>query len=226
MADEKLTALTELDPPALSDILYIVDDPGGAPLSRKVTIQNVLELLSLLYDTSPQLGGDLEYNNHNQVFNTTLSSNETASGDIITVTFGESVTFGKLCYPDPDENEWMLALGTNVAAKHPAVGVALETKGNGQSGKLLLRGLIRSSTYFSTFGLRDSLWLSDGTSGGWVNDRPRNSGDIVQRVGWVPAANYAYFNPNLTYVELGEDDFLTTVVPTTVPPTTLVPTTT
>jgi len=153
-------------------------------------------------DTTPQLGGDLEYNNKNLVFNTTLSSDETASGDIITVTFGESVVFGKLCYPDPTANEWMLALGTNAAVKHPALGVALESKGDGESGKLLLRGLIRSSTYFSAFALGDQLWLSDGTAGLWVNAQPSGSGDIVQYVGWVLAANYAYFNPSDVYIEI------------------------
>lgn len=41
MADAKLTALTELTTPAGGDILYIVDDPGGTPLSRKVTVANI-----------------------------------------------------------------------------------------------------------------------------------------------------------------------------------------
>jgi len=202
MADENLTQLTENVSPALVDLLYSVDDPGGTPLDRKVTIENILKLLSVLYDTTLQLGGDLEYNNHNQVFNTTLSSDETASGDIITVTFGESVVFGKLCYPDPTENEWMLGLATNAAVKHPVMGVALESKANGETGKLLLRGLIRSSTYFSAFTLGDSLFLSDGTAGLWVNAQPSDSGDIIQYVGWVLAANYAYFDPSWVYIEV------------------------
>ena len=159
-------------------------------------------LANVSEDTTPQLGGDLEYNEKNQVFDTTLTSDDTASGDIITVTFGESVVFGKLCYPDGTANEWMLALATNAAVKHPAMGVALETKGNGETGKLLLRGLIRDATYFSAFALGDLLWLSDGTAGSWVNAAPSTSGDIVQIVGWVLAANYAYFNPDYTYVEV------------------------
>ncbi len=153
-------------------------------------------------DTSPQLAGDLEYNEHHQVFDTTLTSDNTASGDIITVTFGESVVFGQLCYPDPTDNEWKLALGTNVAARHGILGVALETKADAATGKLLLRGLIRDATYFSAFALGDTLWLSDGTAGSWVNAAPSDSGDIVQMVGWVLATNYGYFNPDLTYVEV------------------------
>lgn len=37
MADQKLTALTELSVPALEDLAYIVDDPAGTPASYKVT---------------------------------------------------------------------------------------------------------------------------------------------------------------------------------------------
>lgn len=41
MADSKLSALTELTTPANEDLLYIVDDPSGTPLSKKVTVANL-----------------------------------------------------------------------------------------------------------------------------------------------------------------------------------------
>ena len=44
MANTKTTGLTELTAPALSDLLYIVDDPGGTPLSKKITLNNLLAL--------------------------------------------------------------------------------------------------------------------------------------------------------------------------------------
>jgi len=159
-------------------------------------------LANVLDDTTPQLGGDLQYHQHNHVFDTTLTSDNTAAGDIITVTFGEDVVFGKLVYPDPTEDEFMLALATNAAVKHPAKGVALESKGNGESGKMLLRGTIRDSTLFGAFAMGDDLFLSDAPAGAWLNSAPDTSGDIVQMVGFVIAANYAYFNPDYTYVEV------------------------
>lgn len=42
MAGSELTDLTETTTPALTDILYIVVDPAGTPLDRKVTRGNVL----------------------------------------------------------------------------------------------------------------------------------------------------------------------------------------
>jgi len=44
MADQKVTALDEETTPALGDLLYIVDDPSGSPTSKKVTVQNVLDV--------------------------------------------------------------------------------------------------------------------------------------------------------------------------------------
>lgn len=44
MADTKVTALTENTTPAGTDLLYIVDDPGGSALSQKITVTNLLSL--------------------------------------------------------------------------------------------------------------------------------------------------------------------------------------
>lgn len=46
MADKKITQLTALGAaPATSDILAIVDDPGGTPVTKKVTVANLLAAL-------------------------------------------------------------------------------------------------------------------------------------------------------------------------------------
>lgn len=46
MADAKITALTENTTPLVTDLLAIVDDPGGTPATQKVTIANIDTLLS------------------------------------------------------------------------------------------------------------------------------------------------------------------------------------
>lgn len=43
MADSDLVDLTELTTPAGTDIVYIVDDPAGTPLDRKVSLATVFE---------------------------------------------------------------------------------------------------------------------------------------------------------------------------------------
>ena len=44
MADAKITALTELTTPAVGDLLAIVDDPAGSPITKKITCANLLSL--------------------------------------------------------------------------------------------------------------------------------------------------------------------------------------
>jgi hypothetical protein len=42
MADQKLTALTEVSAPSLDDLLYLVDAPAGTPASHKITLERLL----------------------------------------------------------------------------------------------------------------------------------------------------------------------------------------
>lgn len=47
MADAKITALTELAAtPETTDILPIVDDPGGSPVTKKITVANLMAAAS------------------------------------------------------------------------------------------------------------------------------------------------------------------------------------
>jgi len=46
MADTKVTGLTENSDPQSTDIMYIVDDPGGSPLGQKITLANLKALIN------------------------------------------------------------------------------------------------------------------------------------------------------------------------------------
>lgn len=47
MADAKITALTALTDPAVADILPIVDDVAGTPITKKVTLQSLVDLFAV-----------------------------------------------------------------------------------------------------------------------------------------------------------------------------------
>lgn len=56
MADTKLSAITENTSPALEDLLYSVDDPGGTPVEKRVTIENINKGLVLLEEVTESSG--------------------------------------------------------------------------------------------------------------------------------------------------------------------------
>jgi hypothetical protein len=49
VADAKTTALTALATPSVDDLLYIVDDPGGTPVGKKITLANLLKASGITY---------------------------------------------------------------------------------------------------------------------------------------------------------------------------------
>lgn len=69
MADKKVTQLTSLTTPAAADLLLIIDDPSGTPVSKQITLKN---LAGGLPNTS--ISGTL-----------TVSSNSTFNGTTATV---------------------------------------------------------------------------------------------------------------------------------------------
>jgi len=44
MADQKITALTALTTPAVVDLLPIVDDPSGTPITKKITLSDLMKM--------------------------------------------------------------------------------------------------------------------------------------------------------------------------------------
>lgn len=52
MADKKVTQLTALTAPANTDLLLIIDDPAGSPVSKKITVEDLFGTTSGLTVTT------------------------------------------------------------------------------------------------------------------------------------------------------------------------------
>lgn len=48
MADKKITDLTELVSPAQEDLLVIIDNPAGTPISKKIALTNLFGNLAFI----------------------------------------------------------------------------------------------------------------------------------------------------------------------------------
>lgn len=56
MADRKVTQLTALTTPANNDLLLIIDDPSGSPVSKKITLEDIFGATSQTVFTTMNFG--------------------------------------------------------------------------------------------------------------------------------------------------------------------------
>jgi hypothetical protein len=84
MADKKVTQLTALTAPANTDLLLIIDDPAGSPVSKKITVEDLFGKTSGLSVTTVNLTstGDTSLTANN--FTLTTANN-------VTITKGVSI---------------------------------------------------------------------------------------------------------------------------------------
>lgn len=96
MADKKITELTALGAaPAGTDIIPMVDDPGGTPVTKKVTVANLLaaqtagNLSDYNFDGNSIFGFDASINAQTGTTYTLLSSD---AGKVITLDNASAIT--------------------------------------------------------------------------------------------------------------------------------------
>jgi hypothetical protein len=82
--DAKVTALTEATVAAITDVIYIVADPGGTPISKKITIANLFTSPAL---TTPTATTPAANDNDTSVATTAYTQTELTAYASDTVTF-------------------------------------------------------------------------------------------------------------------------------------------
>ena len=128
---------------------------------------------------------------------TAPASDHTATGVVISIASGESVAAFNSVYIRSDGE--VGPADADEVAKMPAIGVALEAKGDGEATKILVAGVLRDDTYNFTPGAD----LFIGTTAGEITaTAPSGSGDTVQKVGVALTADSIYVNFNTTEVLL------------------------
>lgn len=130
---------------------------------------------------------------------TSLTSDHTYVGITDSKAVGESVVFGDLLYFDWTDGEWKKAKA-DVSATTPAMRIALEDKGDGETCLMLVKGYIRDDSAFeATIAIA---YLSITTAGAVQYAVPSVSGNQVQRVGIFISADILYFAPSMDVGEI------------------------
>ena len=132
-------------------------------------------------------------------FYNALADDHTWSGDKDTQPVGEAVVFGDLLYPDWAAGEWLKA-DADLAAKMPGLRIALESKSDGQTCLMLVKGYIRDD---SAFEFTASMVYASVTPGTMSSTAPTEAGDQVQRVGVATSsADFLFFDPSIDVGEI------------------------
>ena len=129
----------------------------------------------------------------------TPTTNQTASGLIVSMTYGESITIGDLLYFKSDGKVYQA--DANGTSTYPVMGLALVTASSG-SNNVLLHGIYKDTTKWTggtNLTVGGVCYLST-TAGGTTQAQPGTINDVIQVVGVATAANVIYFNPSADYL--------------------------
>jgi hypothetical protein len=155
-------------------------------------------IISISDDATPVLGGDLDTNGYSiEIKPTAGGSDETESGIIATLTAGEILAFGEVCYLKSDGKYWLADADTDTTM--PAVVMALAAISADATGSFLKRGFVRDDTWNWTVG---GLIYASTTAGAISQTAPSGGGDQVQIIGYAYSADVMFFNPQYSLLEI------------------------
>jgi hypothetical protein len=132
-------------------------------------------------------------------FYNALASDHTWSGEIDTQLVGMSVAFGDLLYFNWTDKEWKKAQATG-SNTMPGLRIALETKIDGDTCKMLVKGYLRDDSAFEFAGAM--IYVSAATAGLMTSTAPSTTGQQVQRVGVAKSADILFFSPSIDVGEI------------------------
>lgn len=123
MASSKVSALTELSVPDLADIAYIVDDPAGTPLSRKISLNRLLAIYQTCEGRLTLATGESIYNKSTPL----TPSAANATTDIVTFASAHGWATGTVVIPQGTGIAGLSALTTYYVRSQSSTTISLHT---------------------------------------------------------------------------------------------------
>lgn len=131
----------------------------------------------------------------------TPGSNLSLSGPQATMTAGETLAFGNLCYLKSDGKWWKADADQDTTM--PGMAIACATMATDATGVFALPGsYLRDDSWNWTLGAVDGLIYAGTDLGGLTQTAPSGSGDQVQIVGYAYTADIMFFNPSPVIAEV------------------------
>lgn len=149
----------------------------------------------LSQDASPQLGGDLDLNEHNIQIKATPATDLHASGIIISLTANENQAFGDLVYLTSTPKAAIADADAIATAVVVAMAIATITANN--AGLYLLMGVARNDAWNWTIGGKIYLSTTGTTGNTLTQTAPSGTDDCIVEVGVALSADSIFFNPTI-----------------------------
>lgn len=126
------------------------------------------------------------------------------SGTVATMTAGENLTIGQVCYLKSDGKWWLS--DADASTTMPTVAMATGTINADATGVFLLNGFFRDDSGFN-WTIGGMIYAGSGATsahmpGAFAQAAPNGSGDQVQIIGYGYTADIIYFNPSITILGL------------------------
>jgi len=132
-------------------------------------------------------------------FYNALASDHTYSGLTDSQPVGENVTFGMLLYFNWAVKRWKVAKA-NGNATMPGLRISLESKADGQTCLMLVKGYCRDDSAFNFAGAM--VYASALLGGVQTSTAPSEAGQQVQRTGVAKSTSVLFFDPSIDVGEI------------------------
>ena len=168
---------------------------------------------SIVEDTTPQLGGQLEVGEQDIKYDALLSADGKYSGNTRDGVLGATLAYGDLVYLNTTDQRWELADADAEATSGDVdLAIVLAAGNDGETKLLLTDGYVREDDWdFTSYG--QALYVST-TAGDMTQDvSAYTTGDIVRVIGKAgTTADQIYFNPDGLWLELTATGTLGTTI--------------
>ena len=132
---------------------------------------------------------------------TASPTTQTATGDVVSLTYGESITLGDLLYYKNDSKVYKADATAISTGKYPCLYLALATAASG-ANLVLARGIYKDSTKWTggTVLTVGGLCYASATAGGTTQTQPSSTDNIIQIIGVAIATDTIDFNPSKDFI--------------------------
>jgi len=129
----------------------------------------------------------------------TLGSNLSWSGIVVTGKAGANITIGQVLYFKSD-GDWYAAEANASTTTEGILGIATGNITASSTGRILLQGFIEYDTWSLTVAAPE--FISASSAGSMVEVKPSTVGQFVRRVGYAYSSHILEFNPDGTLIGL------------------------